>query len=130
MSSLSPNKIYLFKDLPVDAQNDFLVQFESDFDFSPQNYFFKLTLVSFEELTAELDEIFGPNLIDAVEDDYVIELANDILINGLKNPPIGSEGIHRALAYHYLGKDMFRFQFYPLNRDSQSNPPQSPSRLP
>jgi len=107
-----PDKIFSFQDLPEITKADFLVQFDGDFEFTTEGYYFKLKLISYEKLAEELDEVFGPNLIDAVEDDYIVELANNILQNGLQNPPIGSEGIHRTLAHFYLKKDMLRFKIF------------------
>jgi hypothetical protein len=112
MSSFSPEKTLNFEELPIETQNDFLLQFEGDYEFAPQEYCFKLKRISYQQLTEELDVIFGCNLIDEVESDYIVELANDILKNGLKNPPIGSEGIHRILAHHYLKIDMMRFEVF------------------
>jgi hypothetical protein len=107
---LNLNRTFSFEELPKNAKQEFLLQFEDDYEFRIECYSFKLKLISYNDLTGELDEIFGPNLIDYAEDDYVVALANDILVNGLQNPPIGSEGIHRTLAHHYLQKDMLRFE--------------------
>jgi len=53
------------------------------------------------------------NLIDELESDYVINLAEDIVANGLHYPPICSEGIHRSLAHIYLKRDLLRFELIP-----------------
>ena len=110
MSDLDVDRLYRFDDLPKAAQEDLLLQFEDDFEFDPNEFCFRLKIIPYEQLTEELDEVFGPNLIDYVEDDYVQNLAQDILVNGLQNPPIASEGINRKLAHHYLGKEMPRFE--------------------
>ncbi len=110
MSDLDLDRIYSFDKLPEAAQADFLVQFEDHFEFDPNAFRFQLKIISYEQLTEELDNVFGENLVDYVEDDYVHNLAQDILVNGLQNPPIASEGIHRKLAHHYLGKEMPRFE--------------------
>jgi hypothetical protein len=47
-----------------------------------------------------------------LEDDYIIDLANNIKKYGLKNPPIGSEGIHRTLAHILLQIDMPYYRSY------------------
>ena len=109
-SDLDLDRIYSFDELPEAARADFLVQFEDDFEFDPKEFSFQLKIVSYEQLTEELDNVFGPNLLDYVEDDYVQYLAEDILRNGSQNPPIGSEGVHRKLAHHYLERDMLRFE--------------------
>ena len=109
MLDFSLNKTFSFDELSKDVQNDFLLQLGNNFEFYLQEFSFKLRLVSYEELSEELDAFFGNNLIDEVEDNYILELANDIVLNGLKNPPIGSEGKHRTLAHHYLHKDMLRY---------------------
>ena len=57
-------------------------------------------------LLAYLDENFGANLEDYINDEYILHLAEDIQMNGLRNPPVGSEGIHRMLAHAYLKRDM------------------------
>ena len=107
---LKNNVIYSFKELPTEAQKDFLVQFENEFEFDPKEYTFSLEIISYQKLLEEFDLILGANLIDELENDYIIELAQDIKDNGLKNPPICSEGIHRSLAHLYLKKDMLRFE--------------------
>jgi hypothetical protein len=117
---LNIDQIFSFKELPNESKKDFLLQFENDFEFEFEEYSFKLKLIPYQQLTKELDDIFGCNLIDELEDDYVVELANDILLNGLINPPIGSEGIHRTLAHHYLNKDMLRFEIIHNNSSSIS----------
>ena len=71
--------------------------------------------VTYEQLTEELDDVFGPNLIDYVTDDCILKLAADILKNGLQNPPIGNEGVHRKLVHHYLERDMLRFEIFHCN---------------
>ena len=112
MSDLDLDRIYSFDELPEAAQADFLVQFEDDFEFDPDEFRFQMKIVTYEQLTEELDDVFGPNLIDYVEDDSVQKLAADILKNGLQNPPIGNEGVHRKLAHHFLERDMLRFEFF------------------
>lgn len=111
MSDLDLDRFYSFAELPETAQADFLVQFEDDVEFDPDEFRFQMKIVTYEQLTEELDDVFGPNLIDYVEDDCVQKLAADILQNDLQNPPIGNEGVHRKLAHHYLGRHMLRFEF-------------------
>lgn len=115
MLDLDLDRIYSFDELPESAQAEFLVQFEDDFEFDPDEFRFQMKIVTYEQLTEELDDAFGPNLIDQVEDDYIQKLAADILDNGLQNPPIGNEGVHRKLAHHYLGRDMPRFEIVHCN---------------
>lgn len=110
MSDSDVDRSYRFDELPEETQADFCSQFEDVYDFEPSAFSFRLTIVKYEQLTEELDDMFGPNLLDYIEDDYVQELATDIYKNGLKNPPFGSEGVHRKLAYHLLERDMPRFE--------------------
>lgn len=112
MSDLDLDRIYSFDELPEAARADFLEQFENDFEFDPEEFRFQMKIVTYEQLTEELDDVFGPNLIDYVEDDCVQKLAAAILKNGLQNPPIGNEGVHRKLAHHYLGQHMLRFEIF------------------
>lgn len=112
MSDLDLDRIYSFDELPEAAQADFLLQFEDDLDLDRDEFRFHLKIVTYEQLTEELDDVFGPNLIDYVEDDCTQKLATDILMNGLQNPPIGNEGVHRKLVHHYLGRDMLRFEVF------------------
>ncbi|MFN0138639.1 MAG: hypothetical protein ACKVQW_00955 [Pyrinomonadaceae bacterium] len=112
MSDLDLDRIYSFDELPKATQADLLVQFAADFEFDPNEFRLQLRIVSYAQLTEELDNVFGPNLLDFVEDDYVQSLADDILRNGLQNPPIGNEGLHRKLAHHYLERDMLRFEVF------------------
>jgi len=115
MSDLDLDRIYSFEELPEAAQSDFLVQFEGDFEFDPSEFSFQLKIISYDQLSGELDDVFGQNLLDNVEDDYVLSLAEDISRNGLQNPPIGNEGVHRKLAHHYLERDMPRFEVFHRN---------------
>lgn len=114
MSDLDLDKIYGFDELPEAAQEDFLVQFEDDYEFDPNDFCFQLKIISYDQLTDELESAFGENLVDYVEDDYVYELAENIRRNGLRIPPIGNEGVHRKLAHYYLKKDILRFEFFRL----------------
>lgn len=75
MSDLDLDRIYSFDELPKISQADFRVQFEDDFEFDPNGFRFQLKIISYKQLTEELDNVFGPNLLDYVEDDYVQNLA-------------------------------------------------------
>ncbi|MCI0595280.1 MAG: hypothetical protein L0Z48_01925 [candidate division Zixibacteria bacterium] len=103
-------KIYRFDELHPQVQNDILVQFENCFDedsFAPEDCEYQLTMLSYGNILEILDNIFGPNLTEAIYfDEYVTQLAEDIDQNGLRFPPIGNEGIHRMLAFALLKKDM------------------------
>lgn len=115
MSDSDLDRIYSFDELPESAQADFRAQFEDDFEFNADAFYFQLKIISYEHLTEELDSVFGPNLLDYVEDDYVLHLADDILKNGLQNPLVGNEGVHRKLAHHFLKRDVLRFEIFRCN---------------
>ena len=108
---LELNRIFKYNELPVAVKADFLIQFEEEQEFNPSNYVFYLKKIPYQQLLEEFDSILGPNLPDEIENDYISELAEDIKTNGLINPPIGCEGIHRSLAHIYLRKDLVRFEF-------------------
>ena len=107
---LKINKKYSFHELPLVVQNDYLIQMEDKIESDKNDYFYCLLKVSYQKLLEEFDNMFGPNLIDEIESNYVINLANDIVVHGLNYPPICSEGIHRSLAHLYLKRDMLRFE--------------------
>jgi hypothetical protein len=102
--------LFAFEELPVQAQEDFLLLIEENKDLCPDECVFSLKKIPYEQLLEEFDLMIGPNLIDEVEGEYIKELAMDINCNGLINPPICSEGIHRSLAHLFLKKDMLRFE--------------------
>ena len=112
-----PKEVLSFDELPEAVKAEFSVQYEDDFEFDPYSYRFRAVFVSYEQLTEELDNVYGVNLIDAVEDEYVLELAANIEKFGMRQLPIGSEGDHRKLAHHYLGRGMWRYQVIPLSVD-------------
>ncbi len=107
---LKISKKYSFHELPLVVQNDYLIQIENEIESDKHNNFFCLLKVSYQKLLEEFDNMFGPNLIDEMECDYVINLADDIVAHGLNYPPICSEGTHRSLAHLYLKRDMLRFE--------------------
>lgn len=105
------NRLFMYNELPAAVKTDFLIQFEEEQEFSPADYVFYLENIPYEQLLEEFDSILGQNLTDEIENDYILELAEDIKTNGLSNPPIGFEGIHRSLAHICLKKDLVRFEF-------------------
>jgi len=104
------NEYYAFADLPSGTQSDFLIQYEDEINLRNTEFTFLLKQIDYDKLLEEFDEIFGPNLLDYLEEDYIKELACDIKQNGLVNPPIGLEGYHRCLAYLYLEEKMPYFE--------------------
>jgi len=112
--NLNLNELFLFDELPPAVQNDFLIQIENNFEISPYDFVFHLQKINYKELLRKYDLLLGPNLLDEIEDDYVVKLAEDISKNGMKNPPIGREGNHRSLAHIYLQKDMMYFEIINL----------------
>jgi len=104
------NRIYNFDELSTMVQDDFLIQFEDDLEFNKNDYLFCLRKISYKKLLEDYDIILGPNLVDEINDEYTTNLAMDIKTNGLKNPPIGSEGAHRCLAHLYLQEDLLWFE--------------------
>lgn len=110
LKDLKNNTCYKFEDLPDGTKADFLDQLGEEFEDKEFLFYFRLTTIPLQVLLEQYDELLGPNLSDYLEDDYVINLANDIKQNGLKNPPIGMEGNHRSLAFIVLEKDMPYFE--------------------
>ncbi len=108
-------EVYFFQELPNVVQYDFVKQFDDNTEYCPTDFLFSLKIISYETLMNELDDIFGPNLIDEIEDEYIIELAKDIQINGLKYPPIGTEGMHRKLAHLYLKRNITCYDIHLIN---------------
>lgn len=101
---------YRFHELPEGVQEDVLVQaddIELHANTSVDAATYRLILVPNAELVRTLKERFG-------EDDYnkrlrskaVRTLAKKIDQEGLQQPPVLDEGIHRALALALLGWDM------------------------
>ena len=117
MLDFDPKQILSFDELSEVVRVEFSVRYEADWEFDPYSYRFRAVFASYEQITEELDEAFGANLIDAVEDEYVLELAANIEKFGMRQLPIGSEGNHRKLAHHYLGRGMWRYQVIPLSVD-------------
>lgn len=103
---------YTFDELPVQAQEDFQLQLDENDD---REYLFLFTGVWPEEY---LEDTFGDSLEEAVDEPYVRQLAKDIKNNGLKSPPVGTEGNHRALAYYKLGEIMPYFKIEEESDDS------------
>jgi|GEM_PF-4314838 len=116
-SDFDPKQILSFDELPEAVKEEFSVHNEDDLQFDPYSCRFRAVFVSYEQLTEELDNVYGANLIDAVDDEYVLELAANIKKFGTRQLPIGSEGNHRKLAHHYLGRGMWRYQVIPLGVD-------------
>ena len=116
-SDFDPKQILSFNELPEAVKEEFSVQNEDDFEFDPHSYRFRAVFASYEQITEELDEAYGPNLIDAVEDKNIRQLASNIKKFGMRQLPIGSDGNHRKLAHHYLGIGMWRYQVIPLSVD-------------
>ncbi len=102
-----------FNGLPDAAKADVLKQlgdlndyFDMDDYIDVEALEFQFVNLEYITLLAYLDEIFGSNLEDYINDEYILRLAEDIQTNGLRNPPVGGEGIHRMLAHAYLKRDM------------------------
>lgn len=109
--------IICFDGLPEAAKADALKQlaglnnhYDAEHYIGFETLEFQLVNLEYTTLLAYLDDIFGPNLDDYIYDEYIVRLAKDIQMNGLKNPPVGDEGIHRMLAYAYLKRNMPYFK--------------------
>jgi hypothetical protein len=102
-----------FNELPEAAKTNVLKQlvdlndhFDMEYYIDVEDLEFQFINLEHTTLLAYLDEIFGSNLEDYINDEYILRLAEDIQTNGLRNPPIGGEGIHRMLAHAYLKREM------------------------
>lgn len=91
--------LYHLRDLPPQTRIDAKIQPE---DLKRAQY--RFMILSQEDLMEMLKGSYGPTLAEVVEEPYVKKLEADIRRNGLKNPPVGGEGMHRLLALSRIGK--------------------------
>ena len=97
---------YEFDDLPEEVQKD--VKKSMGYRQKPQHFLYKLSL-----LTSRDAKELAWSLIAATGDSYEKESASRrtqsamkaISSEGLKNPPVGTQGVHRLLAMIMLGWD-------------------------
>lgn len=106
---------YNFEELPEEAQEDFELQQD---EYDENEYLFRFDAIDPEEY---LEERYGDDLEEALDDPYISQLAKDIKKYGLKSPPIGTEGNHRALAYLKLGVIMPYFHIEPVSDEDSEN---------
>ena len=99
---------YRFEDLPQPTQEDVEIQFEGR-HYTVEDCTYRLVIIPYADLLANLDEECGPNLTDILDDPDVKRLARSIKRDGLHYPPVGEEGNHRRLAAVRLGMDIPEF---------------------
>lgn len=101
---------YYFDNLPKGVQNDIRVQaddIELHTSMSPESAIYRLILVPHSEVVRTLKERFGKGEYNKrLRSKRVRDLAKTIEREGLQQPPVLDEGIHRALALALLGWDM------------------------
>jgi len=106
MKYLIPNfKIgqrYNYDDLPKVTQNEIDVQFEDEYDESVDDYQWEFKYLQPEDIEEYLDNIYGYNIGDALDDPYMKKIIRNIKKNGIMQPAVGFEGNHRALACWHL----------------------------
>lgn len=95
---------YEFEELPEGVQDDVVVQLE--FERVPADFRYRLVVVPHETLMGSLEERYGTGLGEAIDDQDIADLAENIRARGLQLPPVGDEGWHRALAVAKLGWDL------------------------
>ncbi len=100
------NKVYQYYELPQEIKDDIDLQFEDNYEESGQDYQYRCQLIKHKDLGEWIENHFGREYEEYLEDEDMIRLINDIKINGLKYPSVGSEGNHRALAHWKLGLDL------------------------
>jgi hypothetical protein len=98
-------KPYRFKQLPLQTQNDAAAHFELEVGEQLEAQArYRFVVLSQEDLMEMLEGSYGPTLKRAMNDPYVKILEADIRRHGLRNPPVGGEGMHRLLALARIGK--------------------------
>ena len=101
--NFEPGKIYEYEDLPKQIKKDIEVQFEDNYEYSPEDYTYKAILINPDELYDYLITHFGKYYIDEyMEEPYIKKIVNDIKKNGINYPSVGVEGNHRALVCYML----------------------------
>ncbi len=111
---------YEYDDLSETIQEDIDVQFKvfdeepettSDkYDGFPEDYKYCFKYLKPKQLKTYFplidDILYYLKKFDGFQDDYTNQILNDIKTSGLKYPPVGSEGNHRATAFFLLNKEM------------------------
>ena len=88
-----------------------------ELEYEPKSLKYKVELKSYEELMEWLDNVYGPNLTDELEDEHIKNMANDIEINGLKYPVIFRYNLamcHTRITFfifEYIDKDSISVVF-------------------
>lgn len=108
--------VFEYNELPFEIQNDIMNCLISENDTEPEdfpeNFEYKVVLISFKKLMEWMDSVFGPELTEKLSDQKIVNIAKEIKKNGLRYPIIfGCEGHHRALAYCLLKKSIPSFKF-------------------
>ena len=117
--------VFTYDELPREVKKDVVTALITDEVFDetdpdPAELKYEIVIIPYDELMEWLDNVYGAELNDMLDDDYIIELSEDIKENGLKYPIIfgydnyRSEGHHRALAFALLKKPIPSIKFiYP-----------------
>ena len=106
-------KLYKYNELSKEIQHDIDVQFYDWFEGNyvedeqdPHNYIWEYKQLTPNDLEEYITRHFGHELGDVIDSDEMKKLIEDIRKNGIKQPAVGLEGNHRALACWELGIDL------------------------
>ncbi len=115
-----PGGIYDFDQLPFQAQGDAAVQFEDSEDAARQHTY-RFYLLPPYNVRQWAENMMGP-LNKMFRSPKIRRLERSILKKGLKSPPIGAEGGHRAVVFAKLGLPMPYFSIYEEEKTYEGPP--------
>jgi hypothetical protein len=104
---------YSWGDLPATTRREAIAQdadLEARFGRGAKELFYRFVVVPHPDLLRFLSDRYGPRLDDALESPEIRELARKIERRGLQHPPVGEDGLERALAVAALGWDLPYFE--------------------
>lgn len=102
MKAWKEGKLYRFQDLTPQGRADARLHFDKESEAKKARY--RFIHLSQEDLVEMLEGSYGPTLNEALQDPRVKFLEEDIRREGLQNPTVGGEGMHRLLAQARIGK--------------------------
>ena len=118
-------EVYKFDELPDDVQWDIAQQVSEEEGYEDtfiplKKRSYKLSLHSHEENMSFLEEVFGYGLPEAMEEQEVVDLADNIEKFGLNHPVFGLEGLHRRLAFAYLEQPILYLELVKKDENGKS----------
>lgn len=119
--SYTPGTVYSFQDLPDIAKEDAMISASGEGD--PDHFDYLLVLIPAKKAERRMASLWKKRGLDPRTRDYVDRIAADIQERGLRSPPTGTEGYHRALALVSMESDVPYFRM--VNRKSGKVLPKS-----